>query len=127
MPRSRFLLAVCAALALAGCFRPKPSYSGFFEVARCDQFEGWALDFNRLTVPLVVSFYDEDNPNTPIKRTTARLSRVDLMAATKEHGFLVSPIPSFLFDGKFHNIHARFADTSLELRNSPIKIFCPAQ
>jgi hypothetical protein len=124
MPRLRFLLPVFALLVLAGCFRPKPSYNGFFEVARCDQFEGWALDYNRLTVPLIVSFYDGDKP---IKKATALLSRVDLMAANKEHGFLVSPIPSSIFDGKFHMIHARFADTASELRNSPIRIFCPAQ
>jgi hypothetical protein len=50
----RLLPAAFAAFVLAGCFRPKPSYNGFFEIARCDQFEGWALDYNRLSVPLVV-------------------------------------------------------------------------
>jgi hypothetical protein len=47
----RLLPAAFAAFVLAGCFRP---YNGFLDIARCDQFEGWALDYNRLSVPLVV-------------------------------------------------------------------------
>jgi hypothetical protein len=115
-------LLIPGVLALSGCIRPRPSYNGMVESINCVAIQGWAFDWNRPNVPSEVAVYDGEKLVVRIK---ADGPRPDLNTASKNHGFLISPVPSVLFDHQPHTIHVRFGESSADLRQSPQPLLCP--
>ena len=116
------LALIGAALLMTACFRPRPAYNSSVESINCVAIQGWALDWNRLTIATEIGLYDGDKL---IQKITANIPRPDLNSASKNHGFLLSPVPAVLFDHKPHTIHLRYGDSRTDLRQSPKTLQCP--
>lgn len=115
-------LLLASSLLTVACIRPKPDYNGIVESVSCGAIQGWAFDWNRPTVPVEISIYDGEKL---VVKTMAGGARPDLQIVNKSHGYAISPPPAVLFDGQPHDIHVRYADSKIELPQSPKPLRCP--
>ena len=93
-------------------------YEGFIDAADCSSIRGWAWDKNQPNSSINADIYDG---NTKLATVGANQFRQDLVNAGKGngyHGFTYNT-PSSLKDGSAHNVHVKYAGTSIELSGSP--------
>jgi len=107
---------------------PKPfqavTCDGFLENVSASEIVGWAVDRARLDASVDVEILDGTNLLATVK---ADLYREDLKKSglgNGQHKFRLI-VPASLKDGQPHAIHARLADTKIELRNSPKTLVAP--
>jgi MYXO-CTERM domain-containing protein len=107
---------------------------GYFDLADCTAFKGWAQDPDAKTTSISVKIYVDGAPGqSGVLSYTAKAdqTRSDLVAAigSANHGFEFAT-PAKLKDGKAHTVRVFAVDTAggtnPELTNSPKKITCAA-
>jgi len=100
-----------------------PAYIGWHDTADCEHITGWAYNKSEPEAMLDVAIADG---NTLLSTTHAYKFRADVLAAgfgTGLYGF-DCPTPLALKDGRVHSVRVRFANTSLDLLNTPKSLVC---
>jgi alginate O-acetyltransferase complex protein AlgJ len=100
-----------------------PDFSGFHDVADCENIYGWAWDKNNSETILDVEIYDEERL---IAVMPADLFREDLLKAGIGDGVhaFVYQLPPALKDGRPHLIRVKIAGSNFNLKNTPKPIMC---
>ena len=100
------------------------SYTGAVDVVGCATVSGWAADSARLNQVITVSIYDGTTLLSTINADQFRADVGKYLGDNGLHGFTYS-LPASLRDGKGHNIHVTFENTSSsELYGSPKALTC---
>ncbi len=102
---------------------PVFNLEGFLDGANCIQIVGWAWDSSQPNTPINVDIYGD---NVLIATVTADSFRQDLVNAGKGngvHGFIVAT-PAGLQDGQPHSVRVKFANTNIDLTDSPRSVTC---
>jgi hypothetical protein len=96
---------------------------GFHDIANCSEISGWAWDSAAPNSPISVDIFSDGNLLTTV---TANIFRQDLFNAGKGNGFhaFSFPTPLSLKDGQPHSIRVRFANSNINLGNTPRSITC---
>jgi len=116
------LILVC----LTGCdeepaapiAQPPVVLEGVLETAHDSLISGWAWHKDRPDDPVDVELFDGQTSLMTVRADGFRKDLLDAKIGNGKHRFEVAT-PASLKDGKAHEIHARIAETSVELKDSP--------
>jgi Domain of unknown function (DUF4082) len=101
-----------------------PAYQGAFEVAGCRAFRGWAWNANRSYEQSYVEIVEDlANGTTKVQAVTpANVYRPDLGLPDPYHGFSYTPATSWIGDGRWHTVRARYSGNQASIGASRLLI-----
>lgn len=103
--------AAWCAVGVPGC----PVYNGQHGGTTCGSISGWALDTTRPNEPISVDIYDGSTKRGTVTANQCMVFRCDI--------FSYSPSSAFK-DGTYHTVRVRYANTNIDLSDTPQSLIC---
>lgn len=100
-----------------------PVYNGYHESAGCDTIGGWAWDARQPDTPVSVDIYADGSLVATVSANQFRQDLLNAGIGNGVHGFSLAT-PASLKDGQAHSIRVRYAQTSIDLSDTPKSITC---